>query len=74
MQTDLDDLEAEARRAIVRALNRAPYDLWTPESLARTLGISSGLTGKLLAELATAGMVRRLAGPGDEYTVVGSDD
>lgn len=73
MQTELDGAEADARRLIVRTLNRDPYDVWTRDSLARTLGISSGLTGKVLTQLVSAGMVRRLAGTNDEYTVAGAD-
>ena len=71
---ELDALEDEARRAIVRALNRDPYDVWTRDSLARTLGVSSGLTGKILVQLAGAGMVHRLVGPDEEYTVAGDDE
>ena len=70
-----DDTEADARRAIVRTLNRHPYDIWTRESLARSLGVPTGLTGKILAQLASAGMVRRLPADGsdEEYTVAGED-
>ena len=73
MQTEVDNAEADARRLIVRTLNREPYDVWSRDSLARALGISSGLAGKVLAQLASAGMVRRLAGAEDEYTVAGAD-
>lgn len=66
-----DDVEAGTRRAIVRALNRDPYDVWTRDSLARALGVSSGLTGKILGQLASAGMVHRLEGGDEEYTVAG---
>jgi DNA-binding IscR family transcriptional regulator len=67
------DVEDETRRAIVRALNRAPYDVWTRDSLARSLGVSSGLTGRILTQLAGAGMVHLLPGSDDEYTVAGDD-
>ncbi len=66
--------EADARRAIVRALNRDPYDVWTRDSLAGSVGVSSGLAGKILLQLASAGMVHRLLGHDglDEgYTVAG---
>jgi len=69
-----DDLDADTRRMILRALNRDPFDVWTRESLARALGVSSGLTGKILAELASAGMVHRLDATSDEYTVAGEDE
>lgn len=66
--------EAEARRAIVRTLNRHPYDVWTRDSLARSLGVPSGLTGRILTQLASAGMVHRLTdGPDHEYTVASED-
>jgi DNA-binding IscR family transcriptional regulator len=71
--TERSEAEADARRAIVRALNRAPYDVWTGDSLARTLALSPGLTGRILAQLATAGMVHLLEGTDDEYTVAGDD-
>ncbi len=70
-----DDTEAEARRAIVRTLNRHPYDVWTRDSLARSLGVPTGLAGRILTQLASAGMVRRLPADGsdEEYTVAGDD-
>ena len=64
--------EADARRAIVRTLNRDPYDVWTRDSLARTLGVSTSLTEHILAQLASSGMVHRLdddPGAGVGYTV-----
>ncbi len=76
-ETDVEAAEAEARRLIIRALNRNPYDVWTRESLARSLGISSGLAGTILTKLASAGMVHRLRaddGCDEEYTVAGGDD
>jgi hypothetical protein len=73
MQTELDGAEAEARRMIVRTLNRDPYDVWTRDSLARALGLPTGLAGRVLSQLVSAGMVRRLAGAEDEYTVAGPD-
>ena len=76
-ETDVEAAEAEARRVIIRALNRNPYDVWTRESLARSLGISSGLAGTILTKLASAGMVHRLRaddGFDEEYTVAGDDD
>ena len=65
--------EAEARRSIIRTLNRDPYDVWTRDSLARATGISSGLAARVLADLVRSGMVHRLAGPDGEYTVAGAD-
>lgn len=73
-QSELDVIEADARRAIVRTLNRDPYDVWTRDSLARSLGVSSGLAGKILVQLASAGMVHRLEGLDEEYTVAGDGD
>jgi hypothetical protein len=70
-ENELDRIEADARRAIVRTLNRDPYDVWTPDSLARSVGISAGLTGTILVRLARAGMVHRLEGSDEEYTVAG---
>lgn len=69
-----EETEADARRVIVRALNRYPYDVWTRDSLARSLGISSSLAGRVLEQLASAGMVHRLNGVDgldEEYTVAG---
>jgi hypothetical protein len=71
--TEPGDIEVETRRAIVRALNRAPYDVWTAESLARVLALSPGLTGRILAQLARDGMVHLIDGSDDEYTVAGDD-
>jgi DNA-binding MarR family transcriptional regulator len=65
--------EVDPRRALMHALNRDPYDVWTPQSLARTVGLSLGQTVKGLAELVAAGLVLRLPGPDEEYTVAGSD-
>ena len=73
IETELESGEGEARRAIVHVLNRDPYDVWTRDSLAAALGLSAGLTGKVLAQLADAGMVHRLGDPGDGYTVAGDD-
>jgi hypothetical protein len=72
LQLDDDD-EHDARRAIVRALNRDPYDVWTSGSLALAVGASPALTGTILQQLASAGMVHRL---GDEegFTVMGDGD
>lgn len=67
-------VEADARRAIVRTLNRYPYDVWTRDSLARSLGVSSSLAARVLGQLASAGMVHRLNGTDgldEEYTVAG---
>lgn len=69
-----EETEADARRVIVRTLNRYPYDVWTRDSLARSLGISSSLAGRVLGQLASAGMVHRLNGADgldEEYTVAG---
>ena len=69
LQLDDDD-EHDARRAIVRALNRDPYDVWTSGSLALTVGASPALTGRILQQLASAGMVHRL-GDDEGFTVMG---
>ena len=81
MDTELErghDEEGEdARRAIVRTLNRDPYDVWTRDSLARSLGVSSSLTGRILAQLTASGMVHRLdddTGADVGYTVVPEPD
>jgi hypothetical protein len=68
-----DDDEHDARRAIVRALNRQPYDVWTSGSLALAVGASPALTGKILLQLASAGMVHRL-GDDDGFTVMGDGE
>ena len=65
--------EAEGRSSIMRTLNRDPYDVWTRDSLASATGLSSGLTAQVLSELVAHGMVRRLPGPDEEYTVAGAD-
>jgi DNA-binding MarR family transcriptional regulator len=65
--------EADGRRSIMRTLNRDPYDVWTRDSLARATGLSSGLAGRVLADLVGSGMVRRLPGPDEEYTAAGAD-
>lgn len=74
MNTDLerahDDEEADARRAIVRTLNRDPYGVWTRDSLAHSLGVSASLTERILLQLASSGMVHRLDDSDEvEYTV-----
>ncbi|MGZ8583705.1 MAG: hypothetical protein ACXWX4_11730 [Actinomycetota bacterium] len=74
MNTDLerahDEEEADARRAIVRTLNRDPYGVWTRDSLARSLGVSASLTERILLQLASSGMVHRLDDTDEvEYTV-----
>lgn len=66
--------EAEGRRSILRTLNRDPYDVWTRDSLATATAVSSGLAARVLADLVASGMVRRLPGPDEEYTVAGEDD
>ena len=71
--TEPGDVEADTRRAIVRALNHAPYDVWTGDSLARTLALSPGLTGRILTQLARDGMVHLIEGSDGEYTVAGDD-
>jgi hypothetical protein len=68
-----DDDEHDTRRAIVRALNRQPYDVWTSGSLALAVGASPALTGKILLQLASAGMVHRL-GDDDGFTVMGDGE
>lgn len=72
LQSD-DDHEHQIRRAIVRALNRDPYDVWTSGSLAHAVGASPSLTGTILLQLASAGMVHRL-GDDDGFTVMGDGD
>lgn len=74
MDTELerahDEEEADARRAIVRLLNREPYDVWTRDTLARSLGVPASLTERILTQLAKSGMVQRLDGSNEiEYTV-----
>ena len=74
MDTELehmhDEEEADARRAIVRILNRDPYDVWTRDSLARSLGVPASLTERILTQLTSAGMVQRLESSDEiEYTV-----
>ena len=65
--------EAEGRSSIMRVLNRDPYDVWTRDSLASATGLSSGLAARVLTDLVAGGLVRRLAGPDEEYTVAGAD-
>jgi hypothetical protein len=72
LQLDDDD-EHDARRAIVRALNRDPYDVWTSGSLALAVGASPALTGRILQQLASAGMVHRL-GDDEGFTVMGDGE
>lgn len=81
MDTELgrahDEEEVDARRAIVRTLNRDPYDVWTRDSLARALCVSTSLTERILAQLAASGMVHRLDDDADAdvgYTVVVEPD
>lgn len=74
MDTELerahDEEEADARRAIVRLLNREPYDVWTRDALARSLGVPASVTERILTQLAKSGMVHRLDGSDEiEYTV-----
>jgi len=68
-----DDDEHHTRRAIVRALNRQPYDVWTSGSLAHAVGASPSLTSTILLQLASAGMVHRL-GDDDSFTVMGDGE
>lgn len=68
-----DDDEHHARRAIVRALNRDPYDVWTSGSLAVAVGASPALTDRILLQLASAGMVHRLGDDGG-FTVMGEGE
>jgi hypothetical protein len=65
--------DTDPRRALMHALHRDPFDVWTPQSLARAVGLSLGQTVKVLAELVAAGLVLKLPGPDEEYTVVGAD-
>jgi DNA-binding MarR family transcriptional regulator len=75
MLLDPDDTaEADARRAITRTLNRDPFDVWTRDELARTLGLSSSVTGRVLGDLLGNGLVRRLPGTDGEFTAAGTDD
>ena len=74
MNTELerahDEEEADARRAIVRILNRAPYDVWTRDSLARSVGVPASLTERILIQLTRSGIVQRLDDSDEiEYTV-----
>jgi hypothetical protein len=66
--------EAEGRRSILRTLNRDPFDVWTRDSLASATAVSSGLAATVLADLVNSGLVRRLPGSDEEYTVAGGDD
>jgi hypothetical protein len=62
--------EADARRAIVRILNRDPYDVWTRDSLARSIGMPASLIDRILGQLASAGIVHRTGSDADaEYSV-----
>ena len=72
MQLEHDDGEIEARRSIVRTMNRDPFDVWTRDSLARTLGLSSAMTARVLGDLVSSGLILRM--PGDEYTVAGTEN
>jgi DNA-binding MarR family transcriptional regulator len=72
MQAELETPETYARQTILHALRRNPYDVWTKEALASRFGIAVSLTGRVLAELVGAGLVRRLDGPDDEYTAAGA--
>ncbi|HYJ49837.1 MAG TPA: hypothetical protein VEX12_07960 [Microbacterium sp.] len=73
MLLDHDDLaETDARRSIMRTLNHDPFDVWTRDELARTLGLSSSLTGRVLGDLLARGLVRRLPGTDGEFTVAGT--
>jgi hypothetical protein len=71
MQAELETPESYARQTILHALRRSPYDVWTKEALASRFGIAASLTGRVLAELVGAALVRRLEGPDDEYTAAG---
>jgi DNA-binding IscR family transcriptional regulator len=73
MQLDVDSSESHARMTIVHALTRGRGDVWTPQSLAASFGISTPMVIRVLAELQVAGIVRRLPGPDDEYAAVGAD-
>jgi DNA-binding IscR family transcriptional regulator len=65
-----DEEEADARRAIVRILNRAPYDVWTRDSLARSVGVPASLTERILIQLTRSGIVQRIDDSDEiEYTV-----
>jgi DNA-binding MarR family transcriptional regulator len=72
MHVEREDLDLDARRSLIRTMNRNPYDVWTLESLARATGLSTGAASRALRELVGAGLVRQLAGPDDEYTIAGS--
>ncbi|MEZ0234265.1 MAG: hypothetical protein ACAH81_04860 [Actinomycetota bacterium] len=67
-----DEEEADARRAIVRTLNRDPFGVWTRDGLARSLGVPASLAERVLSQLTSSGMVRRFDESGEvEYTVGG---
>lgn len=78
LEPELDTEEADARRAIVRALHRDPYDVWTRDSLARSLGVPASLTERILVQLTSSGLVQRLDddAPGGSvgYTVAAEPD
>jgi DNA-binding IscR family transcriptional regulator len=73
MQLDVDSPEAHARMTIVHAFTRGRGDVWTPESLASSFGISKPMVIRVLAELQAAGIVRRLPGPDEEFSAAGSE-
>jgi hypothetical protein len=67
----VEDQQSDARSAILRALERAPFDVWTRDSLARSLGLSSGLTDTILAKLVDARIVHRSDDEEPEFTIAG---
>jgi DNA-binding IscR family transcriptional regulator len=71
MQLDVDSSEAHARMTIVHAFTRGRGDVWTPESLASSFGISKPMVIRVLAELQVAGIVQRLPGPDEEFAAAG---
>ena len=73
MQMEIETPEAYARQTITHAIRTHRHEIWTPQSLASRYGISAALAGRVLSELARAGVAERLEGPDDEYAAAGMD-
>jgi DNA-binding IscR family transcriptional regulator len=59
--------EAFARRTVAHAFERNAGHIWTRESLANWYGVPLGLVDEVVADLVTAGVVRRMPGPNEGY-------
>jgi DNA-binding IclR family transcriptional regulator len=66
-----DEHDEDARRSILQTLNRDPFEVWTRDELARSLGLSASMTGRVVTDLVARGWVRRLPGVEEEYTAAG---